>query len=287
LLAHFVDSSSQGPCYLLVDDDGRLRTTYVPDCIAADGSILTSDTAAFRNGTRKEPRGRINRLAFATPGLYNVGGSVLDTRRLAVYTLEYPESFSIYPSTPPLGIAPDERSFVRIGSTYNGESRTTLAVADFVGKKSYLVPIDEARMRFANPDALDPAWLMHHFTWEKGGDGVDSLVERRGFVPIPYHTRYVAGSGYWVELGREPLRDAIIDLLVAEFKGERVAVESYAYEYPVKIGSQTINVAYNDTGHYVSISLPYGAKDTALLDAIAKRVDAVLATGKYDGMFGK
>jgi hypothetical protein len=27
--------------------------------------------------------------------------------------------------------------------------------------------------------------------------------------------------------------------------------------------------------------------DTTLLDAIAKRGDAVLATGKYDSMFGK
>jgi len=287
LLAHFVDSSSEGPCYLLVDDHGRLRTTHVPDCISVEGAILTSDTAAFRNGARKEPTGRIDRLAFATPGLYAVGGSVLDTRRLAVYAVKYPEDVTVYPSTPPLGIAPDERSFVRVGNIYNGDSRTVLAVADFVGTRSYLVPIDEARMRYASPDALDPAWLMHHFAWEKGSNGVDSLVERKGFVPIPYHTRYVSGSGYWLELGREPLRDAIIELLVTEFKGERVAVESYAYEYPVKIGSETVNVAYNDTGHYVSISLPNGATDTALLDTVARRVDAVLATGKYDGMFGK
>jgi hypothetical protein len=288
LLVHFVDSSSQGPCYLLADDDGHLRTTYVPDCTTADGSILTTDTTVFRNGTRKVPRGRLNRIALETPGLYSVGGSVLDTRRLAVYTYKYPESFSIFPGTPPLGISPDERSFVRIGSDYNnGESHPSLAVADFVGNRSYLVPIDQTRMRYANADALDPAWLSHHFTWQTGGDGVDSLVERKGFVPIAYHTRYVGVSGYWLEPAREPLRDAIIELLITEFKGERVPVESYAYEHPVKIGAQIIQVAYNDTGDYVSISVPTGVTDTTLLDAIAKRVDAVLATGKYDSMFGK
>ena len=83
---------------------------------------------------------------------------------------------------------------------------------------------------------------------------------------------YKRGGVYWYEF---------------EFKGERVPVESYAYEHPVKIGDQTIQVAYNDTGDYVSISVPTGVTDTRLLDTIAKRVDAVLATGKYDALFGK
>jgi len=287
LLAHFVDHAGQGPCYMLVDESGRLRTVFVPDCSFAGGSILTSDTAAFRNGERKVPRGRINYIALATPGLYQTGRSVLDTRNLTVHTYTYPDNFSIFPSYAPLGISPDERSFVRIGSDYNNSTFPSLAVADFVGNRSYLLPLDE-HMRYPTLESIDPALLAHHFEWRKGADGVDSLVVRKGFVPLPYHTRNTGTSGYWLEPARgEALRDSVIEFLVSEFKGERVPVGQYTYYYPVKIDGEIVNVAYGETGHYVSLSVPDSVKDTKLLDAVAKRLDVELATGKYDSLFGR
>ena len=287
LLAHFVDNAGQGPCYVLADESGQLRSVYVPNCSFAGGSILTSDTAAFRNGERRVPRGRINRIALEVPGLYQIGGSVLDTRKLAVHTYTYPDNFSLFPSYGPLGISPDERSFVRIGSDYNNSTFPSLAVADFVGNRSYLLALDE-RMRYPTLESIDPAWLSHHFEWKKGSDGIDSLVERKGFVPLPYHTRNTGTSGYWLEPARgEPLRDAVIEFLVLEFKGERVPVGQYTYYYPVKIEGEIINVAYGETGHYVSLSVPDSVKDTKLLDAVAKRLDVELATGKYDSLFGR
>jgi hypothetical protein len=290
LLAHFVDVQNTGPCYLLADEAGQLRTTFVPECAYATGSVLTSDTAAFRDGARQVPHGRINRLTFEKPGLYDVGSTVLDTRRMTVHPYKYPEGFSIFPAVPPLGVSPDERSVVRFGSVWDGstnQSHTSIAVIDVVGQRGYILPVDEARMRYAKLDVIDPAWLMHHFAWEKEGDGVDSLVERKGFVPIPYHGTLTDVNGYWLEPAREGLRDAILDFLVKEYKGERVPVESYAYEYPVKIDGQTINVAYGQSGNYVAVSVPNGVTDKRLLEAIAKRFDAELATGKYDSLFGK
>ena len=286
LLAHFVDHAGQGPCYVLADESGQLHTVHVPDCSFAGGSILTSDTAAFRNGERTVPRGRLNRVALETPGLYQIGGSVLDTRDLAVHSYRYPDNFSIFPSNAPLGISPDQRSFVRIGSDYNNSTFPSLAVADFVGNRSYLLPLDE-RMRYPTLESIDPAWVAHHFEWRKGSDGIDSLVERKGFVPLPYHTRNTGTSGYWLEPAREPLRDAVIEFLVNAFKGERVPVGEYAYYYPVKIDDEIINVAYGETGHYVSLSVPDTVKDTKLLDVVAKRLDVELATGKYDSLFGR
>jgi hypothetical protein len=287
LLVHFVDNSSQGPCYVLTDQGGQLETTYIPHCSAAAGSVLTTDSAAFRDGDRKTPRGRIDYITFEKPGLYSVGYSVLDSRRLTTYTYEFPEGFSPFPAVSPLGISPDERSFVRFGSVYSGDNRTSVAVMNFVDNKSYSLPVDEARMRYPALESIDPAWLMHHFEWHKGSGGADSLVERKSFVPLPYHTRPVAGSGYWLEPAQQPLRDAVIDFIVAEFKGEKVPVAEYAYEYPVKIGTDTINVAYGETGNYVAISLPTGGTNKALLETIVHRLDAALATGKYDDMFGR
>ena len=288
LLAHFTDSDNpSGACYVLAGESDAVRSVYVPRCEFANGSILTSDTAAFRNGDRRVPRGRINRIAFEAPGVYSVGGSVLDTRRLAVHAYAFPESFSIFPDVSPLGISPDGRSFVRFGSHYDGDNQTSVAVADFVGNRSYLLPVDVSRMRYATLDDIDPAWLMHPFEWRTGADGVDALVERTGFVPIPYHCRLATTESYWFEPAREPLRDAVIDFLVTEFKGRRVPVDSFAYEHPVSIDGQTINVAFGGSGNYVSVSLPSGATDRKLLETVVRRLDEVMATGKYDSMFGK
>ena len=289
LLAHFTDPEyPNGTCYVLTEESERLRSLHVPDCVYANASILTSDSAAFRNGERKVPRGRINRIALETPGVYMVGGSVVDTHRLAVHSYKFPESFSIFPDVSPLGISPDGRSFVRFGSSHNdADNQTSVVVADFVGNRSYLLPVDKDRMRYAILDDIDPAWLMHHFEWRKGADGVDSLVERPGFVPIPYHGRWATTTSYWFEPAREPLRDAIMDLIVSEFKGERLPVESYAYEHPIRIDGDTVNVAYGGSGNYVSVSLPRGETDRTRLETIVVRIDAVLATGKYDSLFGK
>ena len=290
LLAHFVDSNGSGPCYVLTENAGQLRTIHVPGCAYADGSVLTSDTATFRSGARQVARGRVNRLTFETPGLYEVGGCVVDTRRMAVHAYTFPDSFSLFPAVSPLGISPDERSFVRFGSVWEAatnQNHTSIAVVDFVGRRSYVLPVDEARMRYPKLEVIDPAWLMHHFAWEKGEDGVESLVERKGFVPLPYHGTLTEASGYWLEPAKVGLRDAILDFLVAEFKGERVPVESYAYEYPVKIDGHVVNVAYGGTGNYVAVSLPRDATDQTLLITITKRLDAELATGKYDSLFGK
>ena len=81
--------------------------------------------------------------------------------------------------------------------------------------------------------------------------------------------------------------EVIASFLVNEFKGERVPVGQYTYYYPVKIDGEIINVAYGETSHYVSLSLPDSVKDTKLLDAVAKRIDVELATGKYDSLFGR
>jgi hypothetical protein len=288
LLAHFTDPDNpSGACYVLTSEAEAVRSAYVPNCEFANGSILTSETAAFRHGERRVPRGRINRIAFETPGVYAVGGSVLDTRRLAVHAYAFPERFSIFPAVAPLGISPDGRSFVRFGSHSDGDNQTAVAVADFVGNRSYLLPVDVSRMRYATLDVIDPAWLMHHFAWQKGADGVDSLVERTGFVPIPYHGRFATTDSYWFEPAREPLRDAVIDFLVTEFKGQRVPVDSFAYEHPVTVDGRTINVAYGSSGNYVSVSVPRGVTDRTLLETVARRLDEMLSTGKYDSMFGK
>ena len=136
----------------------------------------------------------------------------------------------------------------------------------------------DARMR------IDPAWLMHHFEWQKGSDGVDSLVERKGFVPIPYHSqahRARRATGSSRRASRFAMRSST---------SWSASSRASAYRLSVRVRlpgqdrmAQVINVAYGDSGHYVSrIRFRDGVTDTKLLETIANRLDVELATGKYD-----
>ena len=293
LLVHFVDPTSTGTCYLLSEDAGALRSQHVPDCGTPFNAMpLTSDSAVFQRGSQRlVPRGTFDRLTFAQPGLFLVSETVVDTRRLAVRPFMVPDDdVSLAGSTPPLAVSPDERSFARFGYAEHSNENPALRVTDVVDNRSYVVRIDPLRMRYPNLEALDPAWVLHHFSWQRGVNGVDSLVERPTFVPLAYHGELTLSkdySAYKLEPAREELRAAVIEFLVTEMRGERVSVDSGAYEHPVRIDGQIVNVAYGSSPSYVSVSLDRGATDRTLLETIARRFDGALATGKYDGMFGK
>ena len=53
----------------------------------------------------------------------------------------------------------------------------------------------------------------------------------------------------------------------------------------LKINGQTVEVTYSSGSGYVSVAVPTGVTDTAILDTIARRFDSALATGKYDALF--
>jgi hypothetical protein len=144
-------------------------------------------------------------------------------------------------------------------------------------------------MRYPNFDALDPAWLAHHFTWERGGDGIDRLTERKHFVPLPYFGVLNVYDGddhnYRIERAGSALREALIDFLVAEFRGERIPADSGAYEMPVRIDGRVVKVAASSDFGYVAVSAERGSGDGQLVDSIGERFNAALATGRYDSLF--
>jgi hypothetical protein len=256
------------------------------------GQVLTSDTALFHaDATAKAVYGRIDRVSYANPGLYRIGYAVVDTRALAVRHFSADSTVYDIPAVPPLGLSPDGRSFVTYVQLSDSQPpRPMLLVTDAVANRSYTLPIDPARMRYAKLESLDPAWLDHHFEWMRGADGVDHLAERRHFVPLPYKGELSIESDgyrtYRLEKGTEALRNALVDLLVEEFKGERQPADSGAYKVPVIIEGNKVNVAYSSDFGYVMIDTDRGSTgDTTLVASLGHRVDAALATGRYDSLF--
>jgi len=292
-LIHVDSPTGGGYCYLVTEEGERVRIDFVASASRGmKGQVLTSDTALFRAATQWKPvSGRIDRISYANPGLYRIGSAVVDTRGLAVRHFNGDSTVYAIPAVPPLGLSPDERSFVTY--TYLGDSqppKPMLLVTDAVANRTYTLPIDPARMRYAKFESLDPAWLNHHFEWTRGADGVDRLVERRHFVPLPYHGELSVESDgyrtYRLEKGSEALREALVNLLIRDFKAERQPADSGAYEVPVTIEGTKVNVAFSSEFGYVMLSTDRGSNaDTTLVATLGQRVDAALATGKYDSLF--
>ncbi len=282
--------SASGACFLLSDSGGAPRLQLVDaGGSSVEGQLLTNDTARFRAATaHTRLRGRIDRVSHSQPGLYRIGNTVVDTRRLMLHHFHPDTGYYDVPSVPPLGLSPDERSFVTWASANEVSPPPMLRVIDFVGDTSYTLPVDPTRMRWATFESLDPAWLLHHFTWQRQG-GVDRLVERPHFVPLPYRGEFSANSSYqsyrW-EKGTAALRGVLLEFLDREFHAVAGPADAADYEIPVTIGSDTLKVGFSTDFGYVMVSSdgPHPA-DSTLVQRIGTGFDAVLAGGRYDSLF--
>jgi hypothetical protein len=108
----------------------------------------------------------------------------LDTRTLTIYQFDRPKEISEIDTIPPLALSPDGRGFVRFVYTYTDGEKPALAVFDFVAARCYTIPIDRQRMLYTRLDQIIPAWVSHHFAWERDSNGIDRLIERKDFKPL-------------------------------------------------------------------------------------------------------
>lgn len=187
---------------------------------------------------------------------------------------------------PPLGLSPDERSFVWFvhdGSTDNPK----LGVTDWKANRSYILPIDRDRMRFIGFETLDPAWVAHHFAWRRNSEGVDVLEPRTDFVPLPYRGHLNLGKpgeaqGYLLLPAGEPLRNEVVRMLVEELHGERLS-DHRDGTWRVRLNGKVLNVRVGI--ELVSVSMDFGQGDPEVLSRVAAHLDAAVGSGKYDALF--
>jgi hypothetical protein len=282
------EPNTQHPCALLIDDDGTLRVQHVAGCGTPFAPrLLTSDQMRFVAAReRRRLPGWVDRGSFAEPGLFQLDAAIVDTRTLTTAEFLFPSESGPNTAIQPLGLSPDERSFVWLAR--GSDEAPRLGVTDWRASRSYMLPIDRLRMRFNTESALDPRWVLHHFEWRRRADDVDELVERANFVPLPYHGDLLVGKAggyqsYTLRPGAEPLRDAVVDLLVRNLKSEVVPEESGGYRRRVRVSGKEVSVAVLGSPSYVYLTMDEG--DPQIMSAIAATVDAELATGRYDRLF--
>ena len=283
------DEDEQHGTWLLVAEGDSLRRERV----SAAGppttpARLTDDAAAFRAARDATgPLGWLNRTAYAEPGLYRLDGAILDSRRRTSHPLHLPDDPFPFMTPGIIAVSPDERSLAWY-SQVGEEARPVLGVTDYVADSSYTLPIDRSRMRYSSESLLDPAWVLHHFRWRRGADGVDRLEERPGFTPLPYAGERSLGKpgewqGYALKPGGEPLRQALVGILVEQLGAERLPDRLDGYELQVRLDGMELGLSVIESPGYVSLSTYHG--DPAAMARIADRLDAILAGGQYDSLF--
>lgn len=287
-----VDSRREGgPCHLVVATDSGARVTVLPACGSPRHATPLTDDPARLAAVRERvlPEGRIDRVTFATPGLYHLSGVVLDTRTLTARHYPVTDRSRLIERIPPLGVSPDGDSFVRLEFSEASDDALVLVVLRLATGERYRLAVDAARMRYADMDQIDPAWITHHFAWQRDPAGHDILVERPDFVPMPRRgTLTVDYSGYReyrIGPALAGLRPALIDFLAAEFQAERLPAEEGDFSQRVLIGGDTVSVSFREEDHHVGVWMDRGT-DNRLVATIAERFDAALRTGLYDHLFG-
>jgi hypothetical protein len=294
LVVRVEDRDAAEACRLVVERDGQPNVTTLSACAAAeDATPLTADTPRYRAAReRKRLPGWIDRVAFETPGLYLFPDAVLDSRTLTSrrVTVVGPSNETPNVNVPPLGISPDERSIAWYANS--SDDQPQIGVTDTIDGRNALLPIGRARMRFANFDQLDPAWLLHHFEWQRGNEGFDTLEPRAGFVPLPYHGEFSTVddyTSYQLEPAGAALRKALEEWLVTELKAVELPGNTPdEFSHAFSVDGVAIDVMFSEGSDYVSISFPTGQKgDPKLIEGIGKQFDEALKTGKYDELFGR
>ncbi|MFN8493075.1 MAG: hypothetical protein U0350_36060 [Caldilineaceae bacterium] len=298
------DPNNKSYFHLIREVNGQATAT--PLCatsgnVSADWlDVAPSDPTARRNMV-------ISRKALEGGRWLLLGDAcVLDAQTLTAY--EFPTSplqdgSDAYPDAEklPIVLAPDQHSFVRVGSSEvrdanTGDFRGTVAhliVYDFVDRTSYSLPVERARMRYNLAKEIDAAWLDHHFEWQRTPNAHDRLVARRTFTPFPYHGHLLVDGDYR-EVQLVPVKPAMLDasakLLTQEFKAVPAGAkktDETSEQLDIQINGQTVHLDARHDGYsdsQVVLWLERGG-DSRLVETIAERVDEALKTGQYDDLF--
>lgn len=279
-----------GTCYLLISTSGAPRIERVGSCShPMQLAPLTNDAAELARATLL-PEGRFDRTSFARSRYYLLAHHVLDSETLTLLPYDSADQSQLIDRLPPVAIAPDAQSFVRVEWDPQVTGKLGLAVTRLDGGPRYRLPVDATKMRYFVIDHVDPTWLQHHFEWRRAPGKPDELVPRASFAPMPYRGTLSTESDYReYRLGPAlpGLRPAVIDWLVAEFSAERVSSDEAAFAQEVKIGETVLHVSYSPDGEsHVGIWMDRGP-DTRLVAEIARRLDAALATFRFDQYIGQ
>lgn len=231
-------------------------------------------------------------MSLREPGLYLLGDQVVDTRTFTSHLLTTPEGVQRRRERPPLALSPDQQSVAWVGTTTEDDGRETyvVGVSDLPAGVAYSLPIARAHMRYAAAHDIDTSWLAHYFEWSTPPDGAgrEQLTPRANVTPRPHKGALTLGRPgdfqmYLIGPGGEPLRTRVMQVLVSELGGTRLADDPGGYTQSVELDGERYGVVITEYAGGVTISTYKG--DPVKFAQMARRLDEVLATGRLDDVF--
>lgn len=189
-------------------------------------------------------------------------------------------------------LSPDSQAFARAGLDYS--SNLVLLVADLEKGHWSQLPIDPRRMRYSHLEAIDTAWIKHHFQWTRGAGGHDRLVERTGFKPLPWRGRFLENAAQYDVLSAEvDYSKQLGEFLTLRFQAKRLPGEGRWQEGGLKYEVEQEMVNITDAGFYIALNnKPYWPgqpgdpkRQMQLIRRIGEAFDAELAAGQHEAMF--
>lgn len=279
-----------GEIMLLAPEGEAVKSEYIAhgSSITA-GKPLTNDPEVFnRMAGRFAIDGQVDTLAYSSAGLYLFTDAILDTRTRTVrrFTAERPSS--LIERINPLGISPDEQSFVQFGYHPDNSDITVLYITSTVTGESYWIPIDKYRTRYGDYDGVSPLHVSHYYRWTRDKDGHDRLAERENVKPLPYQGRTSIVPDYQeyrVQLAKASLRPAVIEWMVREFNAVPVDTAEGSFAHEVTIDGRTVNISWSSDDGHLGIWMDRG-KDVSLVSTIGRRFNEALKSGRFDSHFG-
>jgi len=282
ILVNVGDPNNSSFFYLVREEGGQASVEYVTLDSGGVSSIGWLDPPA--DGGREDDAHRIR----LTGGRYLLLADfcVIDTKLWEIHQFDGSPHGSTNDYKRPLGMAPDQASYVRFG--WDRENAPLLLVFDFIDLASHAVPIDRGVQRFSDLDEIDAGWMAYYYDWVPADDAAhDRLVAREGVTPRPWKgvlriDPYDGSREYHLTPVKEELRPVLIDHLVKEMGAELQPRAQYSTTDPLKIGDRTVNISFHDgdVGLWMD-----DRKASAFVEELGKRVDELLATGALDEYF--
>lgn len=280
------DPPDAGFYYLVHERDGEAVTRL----LGPTSGGVSADWLDAPPGAAQQERNLYRHRGRLEGGRWLLLGNlaVLDTRTLECHALRMPDGVYLDNLKPPVALAPDAGSFVRLGHIPGPENTPRLVVFNIDRETAVVLPVDRSRMRYCDPGEIDADWLDHHFVWTTAVDGQLVLAERQGFTPLPYRGVLSPRTpdGYRA-YNLQPVKPAMLDrflvFLENEFRAERLPRDEHSVSDTLRVGPDEIHVMLLKDSLGVFM---YRETDTRPVEEIAVAFDALLRTGELDNLFG-
>lgn len=291
VLVNVGDPNNTSAFHALRQSGGTLQSPLLCMALGGEAWVAWVDAAQRQqlHGPRFERLSGGRWLQLGTRCLY-------DTRARRVATLPpAPEGRTVLHRLGALAVAPDGRRAAWLGQSAEDIRQLHLLVADLDQPRWTVLPVDRSRMRYATLEAIDPAWVAHHFEWRRERDGRDQLRQRARFEPLPRRGSYLSppAAQYSLEDTLVGARHRLAAFLQQRFQAQPRPLRPHESDAFVPLRLRGEEVMASDVSIHVTPSgKPYlpgqpgdPARQQQLIREIGAAIDAELAAGRLRELF--